>query len=479
MSFVHLLRAEWTKFRTVPSWLIGAVVAILVLILIGLVSALGSHAVAAGPGGRPRQVLLGPDGRPVQDDFTFVHRTLTGDGTLTVRVPALTGGETGLEQWAKAGLMIKANTQPGSPYVAVMRTGAHGARMQYDFSGDIAGPASAQWLRLTRAGSHFTGYASSDGSTWTRIGTVTVAGIPATASAGMFVTSPPVEVYEQHFGSAEGNMYPTQATATFDDLTVAGALGADDWQGGPLADTPGQVTRTSDAFTVSGAGNIAPNHPDGNNAVERTLVGTFAGLTVLVVLGVLFVTSEYRRGMIRTTFAASPGRVRVLAAKAVVVGAVGFVAGAIGSAIALPLCRHVLIRNGNLVFAVTTGTEVRLILGTAAAIAVASVLALAIGTLLRRSVGAVAAVIVLIVLPYLLSTAAVVPADAARWLLRLTPAATFAVQQSVTAYHQVEGVYTPALGFYPLSPWSGFAVLCLYAAVAFGLAAVVVRRRDA
>jgi hypothetical protein len=56
------------------------------------------------------------------------------------------------------------------------------------------------------------------------------------------------------------------------------------------------------------------------------LMSWVAGLC-LAVLGVLAVTSEYRTGMIRTTFAVTPGRRTVLAAKASVVGAVAVVAG--------------------------------------------------------------------------------------------------------------------------------------------------------
>jgi uncharacterized membrane protein len=33
--------------------------------------------------------------------------------------------------------------------------------------------------------------------------------------------------------------------------------------------------------------------------------------------------------------------------------------------------------------------------------------------------------------------------------------------------------------YYPLAPWAGLAVLCAYAAVAFGIAALLLRRRDA
>jgi ABC-type transport system involved in multi-copper enzyme maturation permease subunit len=131
------------------------------------------------------------------------------------------------------------------------------------------------------------------------------------------------------------------------------------------------------------------------------------------------------------------------------------------------------------VLPVSSLTELRVIAGTAALLAVAAVLALAIGTALRRSAGAVTAVIVVIVLPYILGTAAVLPVSAENWLLRVTPAAAFAVQQSLPAYPQVTGSYTPTNGYFPLAPWAGFAVLCAWAALALGVAAVLLRRRDA
>ena len=51
----------------------------------------------------------------------------------------------------------------------------------------------------------------------------------------------------------------------------------------------------------------------------------------LIAIGVLFATSEYRRGMIRTTFAATPRRGRVLAAKAIVLGTTSFAVGLVGA----------------------------------------------------------------------------------------------------------------------------------------------------
>ncbi len=71
------------------------------------------------------------------------------------------------------------------------------------------------------------------------------------------------------------------------------------------------------------------------------------------------------------------------------------------------------------------------------------------------------------------------PAGVADWLMRVTPAAAFAAQQTLVPYPQVSSVDTPANGYYPLPPWVGFAVLCGYAVLALGLAVVLLRRRDA
>ena len=120
-----------------------------------------------------------------------------------------------------------------------------------------------------------------------------------------------------------------------------------------------------------------------------------------------------------------------------------------------------------------------MVVGTAALLAAAAVLALALGTVLRRSAAAVTIVIVAIVLPYILGIASVLPVGAADWLLRVTPAAAFAVQQAAPQYPQVIALYSPGSGYFPLAPWAGFAVLCAYAALALGLAVMLLRRRDA
>lgn len=214
-------------------------------------------------------------------------------------------------------------------------------------------------------------------------------------------------------------------------------------------------------------------------SVETGLVGVFAGLIAVIVVAVMFMTAEYRRGLIRTTFAASPRRGRILAAKSLVIGVATFVVGLVAAAIAIPIVEKLERDKGIYLLPVSPLTEVRVIVGTAALMAVAAVLALAVGTILRRSAGAVTLVISIIVLPYILAVAPVLPLGPAQWLLRVTPAAAFAIQQSTPQYSQVVTAYTPGNGYFPLSPWGGFAVLCGYTVLAFGAAVLLLRRRDA
>jgi ABC-type transport system involved in multi-copper enzyme maturation permease subunit len=481
-AFWHLLHAEWTKFRTVRGWVIGMLVAVLVMVLVGLLGPASSSFSCAGPDGRACTAQshtppLGPDGEPVSDGFYFVHQPLTGDGSITVRVDSLTGDA--LQPWSKAGIIVKQNTRQGSAYAAVALTGGHGVRMQYDYTHDTAGLPDARWLRLTRSGGTVTGYDSADGKHWTTIGTVRPAGLASTVRIGLFSTSP-------GYPGQSGGGGPTQATAVFSAVALQGAGGT--WTGGDVAGLgpgggPGDgFQRSGDAFTVTGTGDIAPAVPSQGGltkTIENSLIGVFAGLIAVIIIATMFITAEYRRGLIHTTLVASPRRGRVLAAKSVVIGAVTFVAGVVAAAIAVPLVGKLERGKGFYVYPTTTLTELRVVAGTAALLAVTAVLALAVGTVLRRSAGAVAAVIVAIVLPYVLTIAPVLPAGAAQWLARLTPAAGFAVAQSVPQYFQVDASYTPADGFFPLAPWSGFAVLCGYTVVALGAAVYVLRRRDA
>ena len=511
-GFGGLVLAEWTKFRSVRSWWVWLVVGALVMVLFSVLTGIGSRSTyGGGPDGEEQvghpYVPTGPGGEPVTDQFYFVHQQLDGDGSLTARVSDLVGrrlspdanaGTEGspsaaeVNPWAKAGLMVKADLAQGSSYAAVMTTGGHGVRMQYDFTGDIgpaedvSPPVDPQWLRLTRAGSTVTAEASTDGTTWTTVGSVTVPALASSVEIGMFVTTPATGVVTQHLGgggSVTGG--GAVATATFDSVALQGNRDGSEWTGSAVG--TGDDTRTADlvgvsesagSFTISGSGDIAPATGGVGTAPERVLIGAFGPTLVVMVLAVLFITTEYRRGLIRTTLSASPRRGRVLAAKALVIGAAGFVVTLVAAAVALPVGEWLLAANGNYVFPISGATRLRLIVGSGAVAAGCGVLALAIGTIVRRSAAAIATVTTLMLLPFVLATAAVLPAGPSDWLLTVTPAAAFAMHQTAVAYPQVDGAYTPAFGYFPLGPWAGFAVLCGYAAVATVVAVVLLRRRD-
>jgi ABC-type transport system involved in multi-copper enzyme maturation permease subunit len=511
-GFGQLLHAEWTKFRTVRGWIIGMILAALVTAGLGIFLAKTTtpscssvtsggqqgpvqHGAACGQPTYP----AGPGGVLVQDEFYFVRQPLAGNGSLTARVTSLIGGgRPTVVPWSKAGIIMSGGTGQGSAYAAMMVTGGNGVRMQWDYTGDMAGlpgavsAASPRWLRLTRDGDSITGYDSADGTHWTRVGTVTLAGLPSTVQAGLFVTSPDFTTYSSSLGSGSGYSNPTVATAVFDHVSRTGTWPASAWTGDDIHGSASMgVTGVSPRyhqvagrFTVTGHGDIAPLISgalnDGPNITVRDyLLGTFAGLIAVAVVATMFMTAEYRRGLIRTTLAASPHRGRVLAAKAIVIGSAAFVAGLAAAAGAVLIGTHIAHSGGTPLFPEPWPSELRIIAGTAALIAVAAVFTLAIATMVRRSAIAILIVIVTVVIPFVLSAPPGIPVGLTEWLLRITPAAAFALQQPTPQYYQVQASYTPPSGFYPLAPWTGFAVLCLWTALAMAGALYLLRRRDA
>ncbi|MEU8109262.1 ABC transporter permease subunit [Nonomuraea muscovyensis] len=504
-GFARQVHAEWTKFRTIRGWVAGLAVAALVTALLGLLSASSSHASCGPTDAACPAVPVGPDGGAVNDKFFFVHRSLTGDGSITVRVTSMTGQirkpdatpgvrnvVSGVVPWAKAGVLVKDGTRQGSAYAAVMVTGAHGVRMQHNYTHDVAGRPggvsrqSPRWLRLTRSGETVTGAESADGARWTTLGSVRLAGLPATVRIGMFAASPgDLTVTRGDLGGSVTAVRFAETTAVFDEVSLGGGTSGEAWRHDDVGVTlepdgsphhPGRAETSGATFTVTGVGDIGPSAE--GMSVENTLTGVPAGLIVVIVVAVSFVTAEYRRGLIRTSLLAVPARGRVVAAKAVVIVAVTFVAALAACAVAVTYGTGILRDNGNQVLPVPWLTEVRVVAGVAALFDATAVLALGLGFLFRGSAAAVTGAIAVTVVPHILATASVLPAEAAQWLLRLTPAAGFAIWQSVPEYAHVLDTYTPQAGYYPLPPWAGLAVSCGYAALAVALAIVRLHRSD-
>jgi hypothetical protein len=499
-GFAALIRSEWTKFRTVRVWLLAIVVA--TAAALGLSVFLSSNGQSC-PGSCASQAPpTGPDGEPVTDSYYLVHQSMGERGSITARVTSLTSvsfdppATATIEPWAKAGIIITASTAQGSSYAAVMVTAGYGVRLQYDYTHDIAGPpatvsaASPEWLRLTRSGDTVTGYASRDGTHWTTIGTVTLRGLPQVVQTGMFAASPDSAQLHQV------NVV-TEAEGTFDHVAVHGGPPGTQWRGsqvGPAVTAvgrtgyfepgqqprPGSFSEAAGTFGVSGSGDIGPYLPP-NDALGNSFVGMIVALIVVIAVATLFVTAEYRRGLIRTTLSASPRRGRVLAAKVIVSAAVAFILGSVAAAIDLPLAEHLLRSHGYTPpwwltgTGLWSGTGLRIVLGTGALFALSAALAVAVGTIARRGAAAVTAEFIVVVLPVILMFT--LPTGAAQWVQRYTPAAALSLQSSIPRYQQM--TCYPAKGCFALSPWAGLGVFAVYAAIAWAVALVLLQRRDA
>lgn len=460
-GFTRILLAEWTKLRTVPRWGLTLLAAVLLTILIALLSATGNHTSSEGPDGASI-----PPPTTFLDQGYFVFKPLAGDGSITARVVS----QDNSGDWAKAGVMIRQGATPGSSYAAMMVTPGHGIRLQSDFSTDLAGSASPapRWLRLTRTGTSVTGYESADGVSWSRVGAVKLNALGSTAEVGMFVASADQTQIKRQFGGESISGQSTLGRAIFDNVgtTAAQPQSSAPWQqrSGSMPPSRGSSSEAGGVFTVTGSGDVGP-FKFGEDIAKMSLSGVFAGLMALVALGVLSITSEYKRGMIRSTFTAGPRRGRVLAAKAVVLGVTTFVAGLVASFGAFLLANPILDSHGFAAPSLSDGPVLRALVGTAALMAVVAVLALGVGVILRHSAGAITVVVLLLFIPQILASG--LPLSAALWLGRITPAAGFAIQQTVERYDSA------------ISPWAGFGVLCAYTAAALAAAYWLLRRRDA
>lgn len=427
-GFGPLLLAEWTKLRSVRGWMLTLVAAVALTVSVGLLMALGING-----------------GDDHADGIGFAPRPLSGDGSVVARVAS----QDDANPSAKAGLLLRDGAGRDDPYAAVMVT-PDGVRAESRSGAVVTGSAGTapRWLKLTRAGSSVTAYESADGTAWSRVGTVELDGLPDTVEVGPFAASPSQVDVERELGGESIDVVSTDGTATFDGVRLEPPGGAA-W--------PGSVA-------LNASGDLRPDE-FGDDVVQTTLSGVLVGLLAIVALAALFVTSEYERGTIRTTFAATPRRDRVLAAKGTVLAASTLSAGLVAGFGAFLLCGAVLRSRGVVTASLLDGPALRAVVGTAALLAVAALLTLAVATIVRRAALAISVVFLLLLMPPIIASG--LPVSAAKWVERLTPSAGFAIQETVHRYDTA------------ISPGGGFAVLCGYAAAALAIAAWRLRERDA
>jgi ABC-2 type transport system permease protein len=197
---------------------------------------------------------------------------------------------------------------------------------------------------------------------------------------------------------------------------------------------------------------------------STSLAGMFLAQLAIGVLGVLLISGEYATGMIRATFAAVPRRLPVLWAKVLVFAGVTL-ALTVPSTIVAFLIGQSILSSKHIQTSLGEPGVLRAVLGTAGYLTLVGVLGLALGALLRNTAASISTLFgLLFVLPILVRF---LPSS---WS---TPIGKYLPNSAGQAITNVRPDSSS------LSPWAGFAMFCLYIAVALVLAAISLRRRDA
>jgi ABC-2 type transport system permease protein len=190
------------------------------------------------------------------------------------------------------------------------------------------------------------------------------------------------------------------------------------------------------------------------DTTKLSLAGVHGGQLMVVVLAVLAMSNEYATGMVRTTLQAMPRRLRVFAAKAIVVTASAMVAAAVGVLASMGVAHLILPGNGftNLP---SLGDEatLRAATGTVLYCGLIAVMSLGLAALLRDTAVAITAVVgLLYVFPIV-----------ARFITSargLELIATYAPMNAGLAVQTTLG-----LDRAPIGPWAGLGVLAGWTAV--------------
>ena len=187
---------------------------------IGTVGLAGSF---SDSGGTVTVTGAGADITGTADAFRFVWKDLTGDGTITAKVTAITNNDAAQLANTKVGVMFRDNvTAAGAMNAFAMTKPASNKSQVRTTAGGTTTSGTANtitlptWLRVTRAGNVFTPYYSTNSTngtdgTWTALTTATTIAMASTAKVGFAVSS--------HTTAA-------LATATFTNITITQPIAA-------------------------------------------------------------------------------------------------------------------------------------------------------------------------------------------------------------------------------------------------------------
>jgi regulation of enolase protein 1 (concanavalin A-like superfamily) len=125
------------------------------------------------------------------DAFHYAYTSLGGNGSIVARVNSVEH----VAPWTKAGVMIRASLDPGSPQAFMLVSAGKGLAFQRraaagGVSTSTPGDAltAPQWVKLVREGQTISAWASADGVVWTFVGQDTFS-MAATVYVGLSVSS--------------------------------------------------------------------------------------------------------------------------------------------------------------------------------------------------------------------------------------------------------------------------------------------------
>lgn len=218
------------------------------------------------------------------DSFHFVYQPLAGDGTLVARVVSVQGSSA-----AQVGVMIRETQNPGANHVFLfdyvpsllmtVRTST-GSGSIYQSLGSATPP---NWLKLVRSGNLFTMYGSTNGTTWTQLGTSQTVSMAQNVYIGLAVsnrntsslatatfdnvslTTPAPPSPNFSFSTSLSSMTMTQGTSGTNTITLTPQFGfngnvslsASGLPAGVTASFNPSTTATTSTLTLTAAGTAA------------------------------------------------------------------------------------------------------------------------------------------------------------------------------------------------------------------------------
>jgi len=218
------------------------------------------------------------------------------------------------------------------------------------------------------------------------------------------------------------------------------------------------------AVTSSHWGSMSPHERADRNPLDIALAGVNVSQLAIAVLGVLVITGEYSTGMIRASFTAVPKRLPVLWAKTGVFAVVAFVLMLPSVVIAFFASQAILSRHHILEISFSHPGVARSVIGGAVYLMLVGIFALGIGAIVRNTAGGIAtfAGIFFVIPPLML----ILPASWNHAVSKYLPSE--AGRQMFSLTHDSNS----------LAPWPGALLFAGYCAVALGIAAVLLVRRD-